>query len=46
MGTQSFVAGIADVTIANGATTSRVVDGKYEYADATAINIQSPPPLS
>ena len=45
MGTQSFVAGIADVTIANGSSTSRVVDGKYEYADATAINIQSPATL-
>lgn len=45
MGTQSFVAGIADVTIASGDTISRVVDGKYEYADATAINIQSPATL-
>ena len=39
---QSFNAGIADITIANGGTTSRGVRGVYEYDDATCITIQAP----
>ena len=44
--TNSFNGGIADVTIANGGTTSRSVRGVYEYDDATCITIQSPAALT
>jgi hypothetical protein len=46
MGTQTFTSSIADVVVASGGTTSRTVEARGEYADATAITIQAPATLA
>lgn len=43
--TQSFDARLHDIVILSGATTTRTIEGAYEYSDATAITIQSPATL-
>lgn len=40
--TSSFNGVIHEVTVANGASTTRWIDANIEYADATQIHIQSP----
>lgn len=43
---QSFNAALKDVVILSGATTSRAVEGVYEYDDAAAITMQAPATLA
>jgi hypothetical protein len=43
--TQSFDARIFNVVIPSGGTTTRTIDGVYEFSDATSIFIQSPATL-
>ena len=43
--TTSFDARLWDVVVLSGQTTTRAINGNYEYSDATAINIQSPATL-
>lgn len=43
--TMSFDSRLHDVVISSGGTTTRSINGSYEYSDATAIIIQSPATL-